>query len=56
MDSKYKYQPMELCTYCEVCRRQFETREKFEFGCQRCAAVKIGRPPKHKPIDWFAQE
>jgi hypothetical protein len=56
MDSKYRAEPMELCTYCEVCRRKFDTREQFERGCQRCASVTIGRPPKPKPSEWIGQE
>lgn len=31
-------------TYCEVCKRDFATREEFERRCKRCANPRLAQP------------
>lgn len=54
MDSKFRPEPTYLCTYCEVCKRQFETRERFEHGCILCSPIVVQKP--HTPREWFSTE
>ncbi len=35
---KYKEAPTDVL-FCEICRREFETREKFERGCPHCSPM-----------------